>query len=237
MAALMNRSILMLLAITCCAFYSGVALAHEIALDPGHSPGSPGAKSCSGVYEHVYNSNLANTIVEYLAARNIQIAVTRPPGAEISLEARAKMSAGRKLFISLHHDSAQPQFITFRNGNPCSEKARGYSIFVSSINGFFQESLACARVLGEALRRSGLSPSTHHGERIKGENRELLDENLGIYRFDDLVVLKNALSPALLLEAAVIIHPLDDERSKTKAYQLIIADAVAKAVTFAVNNF
>lgn len=33
-------------------------------------------------------------------------------------------------------------------------------------------------------------PSLHHAEPIHGENRELLDTTLGIYRFDDLTVLK-----------------------------------------------
>jgi N-acetylmuramoyl-L-alanine amidase len=233
----MNRPGLMIISTALSALFSVAASAHEVVLDPGHSPGGPGAKSCSGVYEHVYNSRLADTIVEYLAARNIRVDVTRTPDGEISLTDRAKMSAGKKLFLSLHHDSAQPQFITCRNGNPCSEKAQGYSIFVSGKNGFFRESLVCARVLGEALKNSGLLPSTHHGEKIRGENRESLDAALGIYRFDDLVVLKNAKSPALLLEAAVIIHPGDDARAGTREYQLKIADAVEKTITFAVNNF
>ena len=60
----------------------------------------------------------------------------------------------------------------------------------------------------------------------------MLDEELGIYLFDDLVVLKKAQSPALLLEAGVIINPVDDARVKTKAYQLKIAEAIATAIKF-----
>ena len=209
---------------------------NEFVLDPGHSPNKPGVKSCSGTYEYIYNNNLVRTIIEYLGALGIYTDVTRSPDGEISLEERAKISAGKKLFISVHHDSAQQQFIQHVKGNPCSNKAEGFSIFVSAENAFFQESLAIASVLGQSLRNSGLNPSRHHGERIKGENRQLLDDELGIYLFDDLVVLKKAQSPALLLEAGVIINPVDDVRVKTKAYQLIIAEAIATAIKFAVSG-
>ena len=208
--------------------------AHDVVLDPGHSHSRPGAKSCSGTYEYVYNNSLVNTVVEHLAALGIFVDMTRKSDGEISLAARAKMSAGKKLFISLHHDSAQQQFIQYVNGNPCSNKAEGFSIFISSKNAFFQESLAISRVLGETLRNSGLNPSRHHGEKIPGESRTLLDEHCGIYVFDDLIVLKNALSPALLLEAGVIVNPVDDARVTTKAYQLKIAEAIARAIHFAV---
>ena len=39
-------------------------------------------------------------------------------------------------------------------------------------------------------------PTFHHAEPIKGENRELVNRDLGIYRFDDLIVLKSAATPA-----------------------------------------
>jgi len=227
-----------ILALTICLFLSGhLALANEIVLDPGHSKSRPGAKSCSGGYEYAYNNDLTRTVVEYLAAQGIFVDMTRKPGGEISLVARAKMSSGKKLFISLHHDSVQQQFIQYVNGNPCSEKAEGFSIFISGKKSFFQESLTISRVLGESLKDSGLHPSQHHGENIPGENRTLLDKHCGIYLCDDLIVLKDAQSPALLLEAGVIVNPVDDARVTTKAYQLKIAEAIAKAIKFVTVNF
>ena len=202
----------------------------SIILDPGHSPRKPGAKSCSGTYEYVYNNKLAEVVARYLSVLSLDVAVTKKPDAEFSLVDRASLSSGKTLFISLHHDSAQPQFIRRVNGNPCSEKAEGFSLFVSSKNAYFQESLAAAKVLGASLRVSGLHPSTHHGEPIPGENRKLLDEYCGVYLFDDLIVLKNAKSPAILLEAGVIVNPVDDARVKTLEHQQKIAEAVAKAL-------
>ena len=54
--------------------------------------------------------------------------------------------------------------------------------------------------MGSALIESGLKPALHHAEPIKGENRPLLDEHTGVYEYTDLVVLKAAEMPAILLE-------------------------------------
>ena len=62
-------------------------------------------------------------------------------------------------------------------------------------------------------------PTLHHAEKIKGENRELIDRELGIYLFDDLVVLRTAQCPAVLFESGVIINPYDDFLVKSHEYR------------------
>lgn len=212
------------------------AAAHEILLDPGHSAQHYGAESCSGGREYRYNNWLTETVAAYLAQRGVHADVTRQPEEEISLMQRAAKSRGKKLLLSVHHDSVQPQFITRVDGRPCSEKARGYAIFVSRKNRHAEQSVRCAAVLGRALRDCGLQPSTHHGEPIPGENREALDAELGIYWFDDLVVLKHARSPALLLEATVIVHPYDDMLAQSDIFQNAIAEAVYRTALFALRE-
>ena len=98
-------------------------------------------------------------------------------------------------------------------------------------NRHFKESLEYARMLGKSLVIRGLTPTLHHAEKITGENRELLDSVNGIYIFDDLVVLKNSEAPAVLLEAAVIVNPLDEKRASSAQYQKMIADAVLEMMT------
>ncbi|MBQ7608679.1 MAG: N-acetylmuramoyl-L-alanine amidase [Desulfovibrionaceae bacterium] len=207
-------------------FLLGQANAHDYILDPGHSSDKPGALSCSGKYEYLYNEALLKVVYTYLYTRNVFVDVTRNPGEDISLVARAEKAKGKKLFISLHHDSAQKKYIKTVKGKPCSSRVRGFSIFVSGKNKYYKQSLSYAKVLGETLVSSGLKPSTHHGEAIKGENRPLLDARLGIYQFDDLVVLKNADAPALLLESAVIINPDEDTLAQSRNYQNTIAYAI-----------
>ncbi|MCR5259384.1 MAG: N-acetylmuramoyl-L-alanine amidase [Desulfovibrio sp.] len=213
------------------------SLAFDVILDPGHSAQRYGTLSCSGKKEYEYNNQLLMAVFPYLADQKIYVDVTRDPEEEITLMQRAEKSEGKKLFISLHHDSAQEQFITRVGGYPCSRKARGYSIFVSKKNPYFERSLSCARVLGEALRGAGLVPSTHHGEPISGENRTLLDAQLGIYLYDDLVVLKKSKCPALLLEAGVIIHPDEDKLVQTLDYKRSIANGIAQAIRYAQEHF
>lgn len=207
----------------------GICQAAGLIIDPGHSPRKPGATSCVGASEYKYNEELAGHILAWLRKNGIDAVSSRKNGEELSLAGRAAKSEGKDLFISIHHDSVQPQFISMANGRPTSGKASGYSIFLSRKNPYFDKSLAYARLLGEALHGAGLRPSRHHGEKIKGENRELLDEKLGIYAFDDLVVLKKSRSPALLLEAGVLVHPEDEARVRTGSFRQKIAAAIQKA--------
>ena len=162
--------------------------------------------------------------------------MTRKYEEEISLQARAKLARGKKMFLSVHHDSAQPQFLEVKKDRVCSKKAKGYSLFVSRKNAFFEESLKYARFLGEQLYAQGLRPSTHHGEPIKGENRKLLDAKLGIYQYDDLIVLKQAEAPAVLLEGAVIVHPEDEALARSSEYRQKIAKAVAATFAYVLNE-
>ncbi len=143
------------------------------------------------------------------------------------------MSRNGKFFLSVHHDSVQPQFIETVNGNPCSRKATGYSIFISAKNPYYEDSWKYAYLLGQALERRGFKPTLHHGEHIAGENRPILNEQYGIYQFDDLVVLKQAQTPAVLLEAAVIVNPSDEKLAASAAYRAAMAEAVAEALAIA----
>jgi N-acetylmuramoyl-L-alanine amidase len=59
----------------------------------------------------------------------------------------------------------------------------------------------------------------------------LIDPEKGIYLFDDLVVLKNADAPAVLLEAAVIVHPKDEKKASSTQYRNIISEAVMDMAT------
>lgn len=45
---------------------------------------------------------------------------------------------------------------------------------------------------------------------IKGESKELINSKLGIYNYDNLVVLKNNKYPAVLLEIGLIVDEKDE---------------------------
>src|SRR5258705_13182016 len=67
-------------------------------------------------------------------------------------------------------------------------------------------SLACASAIGGAPRGAGFSPSLYHADPIPGENKPFADRRNGGHYYDNLIVLKTARTPAVLLEAGVIVN-------------------------------
>lgn len=210
----------------------------KIALDIGHSLSRPGATSARGVTEFAYNLALARRVRQGLQESGFNGAfLINEEGADLPLLRRPALArqGGAALFISLHHDSAQPQYFSSWqvDGRPrrYSDVFHGYSIFVSAGSPWARQSLGLAAALGRALQRQGLRPSLHHAERIPGEGRVLLDPALGIYRFDELAVLRGAAMPALLLESGVIVNRDEEAAIQSGAYHAKVAAALVAALT------
>jgi len=208
-----------------------------VAVDIGHSPTLPGATSARGTPEYFFNQMLAGRILAELHARGFTNSfMVQNPDESLDLVSRTERASRRHadLFLSVHHDSVQPQYLTRWNYNAepheFSDRFRGYSIFYSGRNIAAVASHEFCSLLGEALRAHGLTPSLHHAEKIPGESRDLVDPNLGIYRFDDLVVLRTARMPAALLEGGVIVNRYEEIRLKDPAYQQKLSDSVVEAV-------
>jgi len=208
-----------------------------VAIDIGHSPARPGAVSARGVPEFRFNRDLAAVVSAALADAGFQRPLLINAAGDIrSLPERTRAAArGRAgLFLSIHHDSVQPRYLSTWTpdgvARAYSDRFRGFSLFVSAKNARFGPSRHFAELIGRALVARGLTPTLHHAEPIPGEHRPLLDAALGLYRFDDLVVLKGAAMPAVLLEAGVILHRDEESLLTQDAYQRRIADAIVAAV-------
>jgi N-acetylmuramoyl-L-alanine amidase len=223
---------------------AGTALAADcerasfaVAIDPGHTFAAPGASSARGVPEVHFNDALAARIVTALRRAGFERSFVTRRGAEaITLDERARIAQARgaRLLLSVHHDSAQPHKLqTWRwRGQPrlYTDQIRGFSLFVSRLNGEPARSEQFARLLGARLLGACQHPTLHHAEAIAGENRELLDPVLGLYRFDDLAVLRRSPMPAVLFEAGVIVHRAEEQQLRRAAHQQRLAAAVAAAV-------
>ena len=208
-----------------------------LAIDIGHSPKRPGATSSRGKPEYGFNRSMAEFLLREIQRRKVFSAfVINSGGREISLAARttAAQEAGADLLLSLHHDSVQPHYLSpWRHEGKeqrFSDQFSGHSLFISNKNPEFNASQRFANLLGQQLLDQGLTPSLHHAEKIKGENRPLLDKDRGIYRFDNLVVLRQASMPALLLECGIILNRDEELRVSSPAYRQKIADAIIAAV-------
>jgi N-acetylmuramoyl-L-alanine amidase len=208
----------------------------KIAVDIGHHRAAPGATSARGQPEWSFNAALAGLIVEALRRQGVAAVLLNPAGDPIELRQRPADAAaiGATLLLSIHHDSVQEQYLSPWQWQgrdlAYSDRFSGYGLFVSAKNPAYPQSVAAAKAVGDTLLALGLAPSLHHAEPIPGENRPLIDQRRGIYRYDDLIVLKYAAMPALLIEAGIIVNRQDEETLTDQGFRLRFSEAVAEGI-------
>ena len=217
-------------------FLSAVAAAGVVAIDVGHYLERPGAISAYGVTEFEYNHALAAVLAARLASEGVPVRLIGHRGemAELRARPREAEAAGAGFFLSIHHDSVKEEHLQPWNWNGRAlrhaEGFAGFSLFVSRLNPRLDESLACASAIGAALRRAGLPVATHHGVSSAGVERPWADEANGVYFYDNLVVLKTATVPAVLLEAGVIVNRDEERDLAGAARRALTADAVLQGL-------
>lgn len=225
---------IIVVALLCMLFSPADLFALRILIDPGHDRQSPSVRGCAcDVPEYVFNHYLSKIIGDALAnAPDVSMAYTHGLEDCLSLRGRARATLGYDLFISVHHDAAQDRYLKPVNiqgrQKRCVTGPSGFCIYVSEKNPYPEASKAFARMLSEIMIREGFSPSTHHGENIPGERHIMISP--GVYAYDNLIVLKEARCPAILIEAAVLTNPDDEMQAVDPEFQLRVADAVREAV-------
>jgi N-acetylmuramoyl-L-alanine amidase len=222
-----------ILALQVCAY---ARTAPVIAIDVGHSLQSPGATSARGKTEFEFNRDLAKVVWQTISARHVKAFEIGADGNSVDPETRPvdASSGGASFFLSIHHDSAQPQYLeewTWEGSlQHYTDRFSGFSLFVSRKNKQLPASLKCASAIGVALKQSGLKPSMHHAEKIEGENRAWADQANGVMYQDNLIVLKNAKMPAVLLETGVIVNRDEEVRLLEPALRARIATAISSGL-------
>jgi N-acetylmuramoyl-L-alanine amidase len=211
----------------------------RIALDVGHTRQSPGARSSRGLGEYDFNLSLAAKIQMQLQAdgfSSVAVLISSKSGSA-GLKARAATAASfnADVLISIHHDSVQSRFLKqWVPGNKTpqlySDQYKGYSLFVSYSGLHPSRSLELAQFIGASFLKKGLKFSPHHAEKIAGENREILDFEKGIYRFDNLIILRKAFSPAILIEAGVIVNRDEELELGGENKRRSISEAISDAL-------
>ena len=214
--------------------------AFRVIVDVGHTPESPGAISARGVGEYEFNLRLASVIDGKLREAGFNRAHLLMANGEAipSLVRRVgqanAMSAD--LLISIHHDSVPEVFKSMWEfggvQRPFSDKFKGHSIFVSRDNADYDGSLTFAKLLGARLMARGLvyTPHYHNEPKMGSRRRPLVDAETGVYRYDQLLILRTTRMPSVLLEAGSIINRDEEVLMGTEEHQLVIAGAVTEAV-------
>jgi len=211
----------------------------RIVLDVGHTAESEGAISARNVSEFVFNLRLAKRIEEKLKAegfRETRLLLTEGK-ARRSLVKRvaAANDLPADLLLSIHHDSVPNKFLEdweFEGKKShFSDRFSGYSVFVSRSNPDFKTSFAFAELIGKEMKAQGLEYARQYSQAIMGRyQRELLNKETGVYRYDELIVLRKTRMAAVLLEAGSIINRDEELKMSSPERRDIISSGVAAAV-------
>jgi N-acetylmuramoyl-L-alanine amidase len=211
----------------------------KVALDVGHTVENQGATSARGVKEYVFNLRLAKDMEKALKDAGFsQTHLFITPGAtraQLFKRVERANALGVDLFVSIHHNDVQERYKEKweheGESRAYSDRFSGHSLFVSRENPRFADSLAFGHLLGIALKEQGLVYTRHHLEDVRGERRQLLDADAGVYRYDKLVVLMHTKVPAVLVEAGIIVNRAEELLLETPEHRARIAQANLAAVS------
>ena len=211
----------------------------RIVVDVGHTPDSYGALSARNDPEFGFNFRLARMIAAKLKSEGFaatRLLVTDGKARPSLFKRVGAANDGRAdLFLSVHHDSVPDKLLETWEFDGAksyfSDRFSGHSLFVSERNPHFTTSLKLARMIGRQLKEQGLRYASQYSLPVMGRyRRQLLDKDVGVYRYDGLVVLSQTRSAAVLLEAGSIINRDEEMEMNSAERQEQIAGAVAAAV-------
>ena len=213
--------------------------AFRVIVDVGHTLQVPGAKSARGLTEYEFNLALAKQVEQSLIDAGFgktTLLVTDGRSMQgLARRVTQTNNSSADLFLSIHHDSVPDRFLEkweFEGKERgFSDRFKGHSIFVSIDNGDFKGSLRFGRLLGQQLKDRGLQYTRHYTDKIMGHRqRQLVDADVGVYRYDQLIVLKSTHMPAVLLEAGSIINRDEELAMGTPERRSLISAAATDAV-------
>jgi len=213
--------------------------AFRVIVDVGHTVDRHGVLSARGTTEYRFNLRLANRIEQMLVdagfAKTVELITAAPPPRGLLERAARANSLRADLFLSIHHDGVPDAFVEKwqydGNEHSFSDRFQGHSIFISRDNGDPRDSLRFGRLLGNQLKARGLQYTPHYTEKFMGSRRrKLVDAEAGVYRYDELIVLRSTRMPAVLLEAGSIVNRDEELLLESPERQAVIAAAVTDAV-------
>lgn len=211
----------------------------RVVVDVGHTVDVPGAMSARGIAEYAFNLQLARDINQGLLDAGFQqtvllITATAPWRGLFERAIRAN-SMHANLFIAIHHDSVPDnlkqnwEYAGLKN--QFNDNYPGYAIFISNENADPAGSLQFGSLLGRELESRGLHYTPHYTLALMGHRRRILvDAEAGVYRYDQLIVLRQTRMPAVLLEAGSIVNRQEELELGTPERRSLTTAAIVAAV-------
>ena len=176
----------------------------KVVLDPGHGVETAGKRSPDGTYlEHEFNLDMAKRLKAQLERHGVSVTLTRSTEHDTTLVDRVSVANTIKpdLFVSLHSNAS---------GEGWTDPS-GYGIYTSSAGDTAGRNKAAMAILARA-REAGIQlwgDGLHH---------------------DRLYVLRNTVSPAVIIEHGFHTNIHEVELLKTDVYRALLARVDAKGI-------
>ncbi len=198
------------------------AKVRTVCLDPGHGGKDPGNQVGSS-QEKQHTLLLAKEVRAQLARAGLKATLTRSTDSFVELPARPELAKRRSadLFVSLHFNAAEASRNTVHGAEVYCLTPAG----ASSTN---------ARGEGEG---GGWFAGNRHNEQNlylayqvqKALTQNLAAEDRGVRRAR-FAVLRDAVMPAVLIEAGFLSHPVEGRQIVTAAYRRKMAHAIVEGL-------
>jgi len=217
----------------------------RVILDVGHTADALGANSARNVPEYYFNYRLAAQMERILIEDGFDKTVLLVAGgrARPSLFDRVARANGlsANLLVSIHHDSVPDSLLESwefeGKKSHFSDRFSGHSIFVSYENSHRDGSVLFGRLLGKELKDRGLQFARQYTQPIMGRyQHKLIDPDVGVYRYDQLVVLRATRMPAVLFEAGSIINREEELQMNSGERRDLISASLTAAVEMFCNR-
>ena len=193
-----------------------------VCLDPGHGGKDPGNEIGSN-QEKEYTLLLAKEVRAQLARAGFKVSLTRSTDSFIELPGRPELAKRRRadLFLSLHFNAADA-------GRSTVQGAEVYCLTPAGA--------ASTNARGEGNGEGSFPGNRHNDQNLflgyqvqKALMRNLTVEDRGVRRAR-FAVLRDAVMPAVLIEAGFLSHPVEGRQILSAAYRHRIARAIVEGL-------
>ena len=205
-----------------------------IVIDPGHGGKDTGAVRGRGYQEKGIVLDLSIMLRDLLVDRGYSVRLTRETDIYLSLQERTQMATmqGADLFISIHANFAsrtgasgiETYYLALASDatarHTAARENRGAGYGINELD----------KLVTQILTESKSEESYHLAECIQTQlitSTKAIDRGV---KHAPFVVLIGAKVPAVLVEIGFLSHPVEAEKLMKRAYQLDIAEAIAKGI-------
>ena len=214
-----------------------------IVVDAGHGGNDPGAPSAIGIPEKSITLQTARVLKKELEKNgNFKVYLSR--NRDVYIEHRRRFGIARKynadLFISLHGDSFNKSNVRGATVYTLSERAsdseaaalarrENKSDIIAGID-LEEENDDVSSILIDLARRETMNYSARLATFLVPEMKKNINLRKNTHRFANLLVLKAADVPSILIEMGYLTNKSDARRMASKAGQEKIAKSIRRGV-------